>query len=708
VVLGLMAVAVGACEWAQWPFLRQPLARVLSDRLQRDVAIDAPFGIRFIGGLRLRSDHLLIGPAQPGEQALLDARQIALSLRWSDLLAWRSSGGALQVRELSVARIDAHLLRDAAGQANWQFGDPAAPRDPNAPPPQMPSFEHLTVQDGRLTVRDAPMQVDLTAEFSTAEGNAPASAASAAAQGASAASSSSPAGAIPPGLAGKVPAGLRVQARGRWRGGDVSAVLQASGVLPLADTRPQAASVPVSLRLDLGGARLSLDGQARDMVHLGGLDGRFEVGGPSLAAAGAPLGVTLPRTGPFKASGRVTKNGMRWGVKLAQLAVGDTRLGGDFVFDAGRDVPRLSGTLTGSRLSLPDLAPAFGAQPRTGMPDTDTSGGGTNNTPRTKPPPRAPDARMLPQRDFDLPSLRAMDADILLAVDRADIGTVWLEPLQPLAGRLQLVGGLLTVKNLLARSAGGEVRGGLSIDGRPQVPRWGAELRWSGVRLERFVKARDAVDRRAGGKGPYIAGNLNGHVDLKGVGRSTAAMLASLDGSGRLWVRDGSISHLVIELSGIDIAESLGLLVRGDSPLPMRCAVAQFSVKNGEVQPDVGLIDTDDTTITVSGSLSLADERLGLLLTARPQDFSPLALRTPVHVEGTFAAPSVRLDKRSLGLRLAGAAALAAITPVASLLALFDLGESDKAACENAAAKLQAMQPPSRRAAPARDPSASR
>ena len=72
----------------------------------------------------------------------------------------------------------------------------------------------------------------------------------------------------------------------------------------------------------------------------------------------------------------------------------------------------------------------------------------------------------------------------------------------------------------------------VGLDSRPAVPKWDADLRWAGIRLERFVKARDVADR-AGKKGErpqqgYISGGLGGSAKLHGAGKSTAALLASL------------------------------------------------------------------------------------------------------------------------------------------------------------------------------------
>jgi hypothetical protein len=73
---------------------------------------------------------------------------------------------------------------------------------------------------------------------------------------------------------------------------------------------------------------------------------------------------------------------------------------------------------------------------------------------------------------------------------------------------------------------------------------------------------------------------------------------------------------------------------------------------------------------------------------------TPVALRGPLHIDGSFAQPQVHLDKQAIGLRVAAAAALATVAaPLAGLLAFIDLGDEDKAVCSDAAARMQGKAP---------------
>ena len=103
------------------------------------------------------------------------------------------------------------------------------------------------------------------------------------------------------------------------------------------------------------------------------------------------------------------------------------------------------------------------------------------------------------------------------------------------------------------------------------------------------------------------------------------------------------------------------------------------------------MVDTNDTTLSAKGGISLATERIDLDVQARPHDFSPLTLRTPIHVTGTFDAPKVALDKGPVARKGLLAVALGALSPPAALLALLDFGEKEnRDVCGQALARMAA------------------
>ena len=658
------AVAVG--ESLGWPFLAAPLERLLSEKLDRRVsfAVDVnptetpskAFGIRFIGGLRLAAPRLEIAaPAWSTAPHLLLARDIDLDLRYIDL--WRAKRGQpLSIKRLQSTMLDANLERLADGRASWQFG-------PNPAPP--PVFGHLQVTDGTLRYKDVPQTIDVVARLSLVNGT-------------SEVTTRSVAGSSAPAVIGQPDNVLQVDAKGHYRDLPLKIELVSSGVLPWTADEARAVPVPLTMNAMIGRASFTFKGTATDALHLNGFTGRFTLKGPSLAAVGDPFGVTLPTTSAFHADGVIVRQGDNWQTVLDDVTVGTSRLNGAFTYDKdkGRAVPLLAGRLGGARLLLADLGPVVGMTPAT------TAGSATS--------PALPQGvskrgkgMVLPNRPYDLAAMRAMDANVLIDINEVDLSSNRLEPLRPLHTHLQLRGGVLTLGDIDARTGEGKLKGELALDGRNAAALWSANLRWDDVQLERWIH-----QSRKDGSPPFVTGHLQGRTSLKGQGKSTAEILATLNGQFRSELRDGTVSHFVVEVAGLDLAQGLGLLIKGDDALPMQCAVVDLIAESGVFRPRVMVLDTKDSAIWVDGSLSLATEALDLRAVVMPKDFSPLTLRTPLRVRGTFAQPVVSLEKGPLVKTLASSFLMALVNPLAALLPLIDRGDPDAAArgaagCQN-------------------------
>jgi uncharacterized protein involved in outer membrane biogenesis len=636
---GAVLVALVACEALGWPFLVGPAQRLLADTLKRDVRLaDAPDHgrIRLLGGLRIDIPMLEIGSAAWSKDPyFLHAENAQLRVSYSAL--WRAHrGDALDIKRLHADRLIVHAERRADGMASWQFGEPKAQQEKGT---RLPRVRSLSVTDGQLTVVDAPLKADLQAEVRLADQDTEAP--------------------LPAGAASAPLTGLVVRAKGTYGGFAVEGRLRSIGVMPLLVSDDDAPPVPVALRIDTGRAALRFRGTVTDVLKLEGMNGRVQVSGPSLSAVGDPLGVTLPTTGPFEIDGRVAKHGEVWNVLVDDATVGSSRLNAALTYDMRPKVPRLSGRVAGPRLLLADLLPSIGVGP---APAPAVA-------PEQKPPKR-PGDRVLPNRAFDLPSLSAMDANVLLAFDRAELGRIFALPLEPLRAHLTLADGKLAISDLVARTADGSLAGAVSLDGKPKLALWDSDLRWSGVRLERWLNQGRPAD-----KPPYVTGRLIGQARLKGQGRSTAEILGSLDGSVVTRIVEGKVSHLAVEGAGLDLAQALGVMVKGDELLTIDCALVDLQAKQGVLRPRAMVVDTRDSTVWADGTLSLADESMDLRAVVTPKDFSPLALRTPLRVQGSFSDPKISLEKAPLARKVGTSVLLGLLNPLAALIPLVDVGE---------------------------------
>jgi len=672
--LSLVTIAaVAIAESRGWPFLRGPMERAMARAAGVPVAFGGTtdptdgFALKLFGSPSLSVGALTVGAA-PGPTAphLLSGQDLRLAWRWSDAWRWWRGSAPLRLTALDARSLDMNLLRDADGRASWQIGPIARGETPppadDKNPAELPRIDTLWVGAGHIVVDDVPLATQLDVTIAGGEGDDPAA---------------------------RAKAGWRARVAGQWDDLPLRLAVVAGGAMPLV---ADVAGADIALRVEgqVGAARVLFDGRAGALLGARRLDGELKFGGPSLARVGAPLGVTLPQTPPFDLEGHLAHDAGLWHLTARRVSIGKSRLGGEFTYDTRAEMPKLTGKVTGKRLALADLGPAVGA-----------ATGGTVAARSATPAP--PAGRVLPQREFDLPSLQAMDADVQVAIDELDFGTDALAPLRNVATRVVLAAGRLELQQIKATVAGGTLTGTSSYDSASVTANWTARMRLAGVDIAGWLRgtqtpeAADAPpagptqaaklkqerqEARAGGNQVarnYLTGALDADFDVRGSGESTGDILSTLSGQFDLTLRDGTLSHLATEAVGLDIAEGLGVLIRGDRPLPLRCARVQATARNGIVRTDRGVIDNADTTLRIAGEINLKDESLALVATARPKDFSPLSLRTPITVRGTLANPRIGIEGGKLAGKVGTAALLgAALGPFAALIPLVDFGSKDE------------------------------
>ena len=639
IAAGVIAAGLVCAERMGWPWLVKPVAGAVGELIGRRVEVGGGERARLHlwGGVRFEAPSLAIGGPQGAPNTwLLRMEGGELGLSYPAL--WRMSQGApIDIQRLRARRLEAWLTRPAGGQASWQMGGAEGKQGDVDEGDATQAWRDWRVQELELTqgvihVDDEPLRVRGTLGVSV------------------------------------LPAGDQAW---HWAATGEGEYLGQPAAFLVNSVSPWGWSGERSLKLraSAGRARFAYQGAVGDQGKM--FSGRFDLSGPSLAAVGQAVGVTLPTTAAFRMSGDVRAHGDVTQVRVAQARIGRSQLSGRFVHDRGQQPPLLTGELRGSRLMLADLGPAVGVPASTAA---------------DAPEPRA--QRVLPDRPFNLPSLKAMNADVGVAIEEFDTGNAALQAMRDLRARVLLTAGVLKLDRLSTTLAQGRVAGQIELDARQeQRALLSLDLRVDGVEVAKWAKPlqRD-------GRPPYLAGVLSGHLKARGQGRSTAEMLGSIDGRADLVLQDGQVSHLGIELAGLDVMEGLFQWVRGDEILPIACAQLQWTAKGGVLRPDPVIVSTDDSTLWVDGQVSLKDETLDLRSRVAPKDFSLVALRTPVRLRGPWQDVDVQVLQTSTWARLIGAAALASVHPLAGLVPLVDGGQREAARvadlrCRQASAK---------------------
>ncbi len=621
---GLILAAVAAVLivlWLlfDWNWFKGPVERQVQARTGRDFRIGGDLDVRLGRVTTVRADGLRLGNAGwSREPTMAVARRAEL-----DIEIWPLLRGQVRIPEIRLLEPRLRLETGPDRRGNWDFG-PRGDTDIR--------FHRLWVRDGRLRYLDAAEKTDIDLHLDSV---------------------------APWGSRGAPSVAIR--GGGRWTGEPFRLQGHADSPLALRDTRRP---YRIDLRAQAGPTRARARGTLLDPLRLHDFDLNLQLAGRDLEDLYPLIGIALPPTPPYALDGRFTRAGNTWRYDGFTGRVGDSDLAGTASVTVGRVRPLFTANLVSRRLDFDDLAGFVGAPPQSGAGETSNAEQGAEAARQQA------QARVLPDTPYDLAKLRAMDADVRWKAHRINAPTL---PLDDMDARLRLDGGLLRLEPLNFGVAEGDIRSTIHMDARTDTIRTRADIAVRRLNLARLFPDA-AITRTA-------IGRIGGDVAITGTGNSVARILGSADGDIAIGMGKGQISNLLMELAGLDVAESLKFLLTRDKTVPVRCAFGDFAVQDGVMHARTLAFDTTDTIIIGKGDISLKDETLDLELRPRPKDRSLLALRSPLVVEGTFRDPSFRPDFKRLGLPGATALALGSIAPPAALLATLELGPGKDAGC---------------------------
>jgi uncharacterized protein involved in outer membrane biogenesis len=618
VVIALLAALAMAWDW-NW--FKGPVERRVSAATGREFRIEGPLDVDLGRIVIVRVEDMWLANARwslTPEMARVDLLRVELPL-------WPLLRGKRVLRRVDVVRPALLLERNRRGAANWRFREQ----------PQVASkgwsFGELRVHDGRLDMRDAPLGTDLrlTVDSSTPQ-------------------------------AGDESVRLLVRGSGRYRGHAFQLVGTADSPVALLERADAAYRVDFSARA--GVTRARLHGALRVPLDPDDFAIHAELRGNDLGDLYPLVGLAVPSTPPYRIEGLLERKGRVLTLRDLEGRIGDSDVAGVAGIDLGGDKPLMRADLRSTHLDLDDLGGLVGLPPSIG------EGESASPEQRAEAERRAAGSKLLPDEDYDLRKIASANADVRLDAESIDAGK-W--PVDSLSMRLRLRDSILDLEPIELGFAGGRIVGDVKLDARQRTIAADANLGLQALDLEQMWPDME----------PRNVGRLNGRIDLQGEGNSVAAMLATADGEVQVAMGPGRFSNLLLELAGLDVAESLKFLLSEDKTVRLRCAYGDFAVEEGLAEAQSLVFDTSDTVLFGKGSLDFDGEKLALELRPRPKDVSPVSLRGPLEISGTFKDPKFRPQAKSLLGRAAIAAALYAIAPPAALLAFIETGPGEDVDC---------------------------
>jgi AsmA protein len=437
--------------------------------------------------------------------------------------------------------------------------------------------------------------------------------------------------------------GLVFATSGTYQGLDVSASGHTGHVLSLRD---DSAPFPLKAEAAIGDTKVRVDGVITGLVGLKGFDTRITLSGQTMDELYWVVNVALPSTKPYTTTGRLVRDGTV--VRYANFTgkVGESDIAGTLEVDTGGKRPFMKGALTTKTLNFADLGALVGTdQPRQGG--------------------------LLPDMPFEPERWDSVDADV-----RIKAGTISRPkqlPIENLSARIQMKDSVLTLNPLEFGIAGGKLAGPVKLDGSKDTIRAETQMRVRNLQLAKLfptIKENQAS-----------VGDLSGLVELNGSGNSVARMLGSASGKIGFFMDGGKISQFMMELAALDLWHATRVKLQGDQPIEIRCAVADFAVKDGVMNTNAFVFDTAVVVVEGGGAINLNTEEMDLKLHPKPRDSSLASLNSPLYVRGTFSEPKVAPEWGKLAVKGVGAVVLGVINPLLAVLPLVKEGKGEDSNC---------------------------
>jgi AsmA protein len=457
-------------------------------------------------------------------------------------------------------------------------------------------------------------------------------------------------------------AGVTFTAKGQYLGLPLTAGGTGGPVLAMRDE-----STPYPMKVDaaVGNTRVRADGTITSLLKFSAMDMRLVLSGENLEQLFPLIGIAFPATRPYATEGHLIHAGKTWRYEKFAGHVGDSDIAGDLQLDTGGKRPAMKAALVSTLLDLADLGPPIGAMPGSVQAAKQAPG----------------QSHVLPDIPFKTDHWDSVNAEV--ALKAKTIRRAKELPLENLVLHLSLQDSMLKLDPFDFGIAGGHLSAVISLDGRKEPIQAHAAVRAKKILIARLFPTIELNKNSIG--------QINGELDLKGNGGSVGRMLATADGKVGLVVAGGEISKLMLETIGLHLWEMLQLKMSGDKLVKLRCAVADFDVKDGTMHVGALVFDTEVTTVIGTGSIDLDKEKLDLTLNPKTKNTSIVSLRSPIYVRGSFAKPEVEVDKGRVAMRALGAAALAFVNPLLLMIPLIDAGPGKDSDCAKLVHEARAL-----------------
>jgi len=424
--------------------------------------------------------------------------------------------------------------------------------------------------------------------------------------------------------------------------------------------------VPVSLALNaqIGDSELSIDGNVGELQALRDLNLTFDLNAPSVEDFVAVSGVPLPVLPSLKLTSKIERDGDDYILRRFDGMLGNSDINGDVRIDIKTAPVTLYANVISNVLDLDDLAGLFGGQPDTSEGTIEDERVETTDT----------DGLLLPNKALNLKTLSDVFSGAIRFRALSVQSEIW--PVESIDTRIEIADGSIVIPTAQINAADGEINFSADLNTSGVEPEGPVEMQLKSINLRKIMLSAGIDDDSFG--------TIGGKAKFWVAGDTVSNIMASADGGIFLLMTGGRLDALLSELAGVDLLESINVLLStGEPTTKINCGYLDVHANNGVTEINRFVLDTDDTVFMATGSIDFNDESLDLIVEPHPKDVSLLAAQTSVNIKGSFLEPTVRPGS-ALATRVIAAAALATLAaPVAAIIPFVQSGSGDNSAyCE--------------------------
>ena len=394
-------------------------------------------------------------------------------------------------------------------------------------------------------------------------------------------------------------------------------------------------SYPVDLKAKVAQMDIAISGKIQDPVAAKGIDVRFSVKGDDLAKIENIIRKPLPIKGPFHISSHlIAAKPEKIQVSDMLIELGESKINGSVTLDRSAKRPRISGDLFSETL---DLRPM--------LIKAEKKAAGVKE--KTTKPKRKSD-KLFQNTPLKLDGLHRINAAVDVRIKQMLFPRFAFDNI---VTKVKLQDGNLTVNPLTASIGGGKLVNSLNFKAKENVAHVDVKMDVKQMNLGEMLKKLEITQA--------LEGILDLDINLKGQGKSVAALMADLNGDVVASLGEGKIPTGYLNFVSADMSSTFMQLI---NPLGKKidsarinCAVCDFNIKNGMAKSDIIIVDDPHKTLFSKGKINLKTEELDFHIGSNPKEgigtedtaklsISLSKITKPFKLGGTLANPSLEID----------------------------------------------------------------